>query len=479
MVVQADDAEGSPVQLNFVQAASALPTLTASADHYDVSVDGQSLVITIGFSGGEAVEWSAQVNGDFAHLVGTSSGTGDGTLTVSVDPNANEEQRSFELTITAGGASGSPKALHFVQDAADAPDPTVLTVATDSYIASADGQSLTITIEFSGGEAVEWSAEISSGTEFSRVVGVAAGDEPGTVVVEVDLNEEAKRRSFSLTVTAEDASRSPQTLHFSQDAGAGPPEPARIRITASSYEVDFPGGPLTVNVIASPDDVRWTASLEDADSEDAWARISGPSDGEGNGPLLISVDRNTTGERRSFELTVTIIGTEAETRTVTFVQTADALSKISAKTDRSDVPYAGGPVWVNVENIGGGALNWTAAITEPFATIEDGEFGTGSGVVRVLVSENEGEARAFTVIVSAEGSSNSPQEVSFRQEAKPERPRGVAKVFANKYSVSPSGETVTVNVDISGNDSLNWEVELTQQAAECVVLGGLYGRSSD
>ena len=235
--ISSRDAENSPQSVQFTQEGADLPEFSIQADDYSASSEGQTIEITVSFTGdgGNDTEWSANVSsgGNIARLVGVSSGTGDGKLTVEVDANSDTDQRAFTVEVTAPSASGSPKELNFVQNALSQP---TYTVTADDYTIAAAGQQIEVRIVFADGTQVEWTASISNGADHAQIIGISTGSGDAGLVVEVDANNETEQRGFDLTVTAEAATGSPKTLNFVQLASTLP----RLRLTGSPSTLKVP-----------------------------------------------------------------------------------------------------------------------------------------------------------------------------------------------------------------------------------------------
>ena len=450
--VEAENASGSPKILNFVQRGSGASSIGVTASSYTVAANGAT--ITVSVSAGSSVQWSAEASEDFAHLVGSSQDTGNGTLTVSIDPNNGQDRRAFEVTVTP--QSGDPQSVGFVQEgAADGTLPALTVTATDYNVAAA-GETVSVSIAFTGNAAVDWTASIEEGSEHARLVGVSSGIGNATITVEVDANSATEQRGFELSVEAENASGSPKILNFVQ-RGSGA---SSIGVTASSYTVAIAGGTIEVTVSAGAA-VQWSAEA----SED-FAHLVGSSQGTGNGTLTLSIDPNNGQDRRAFEVTVT--PQSGDSQSVGFVQEGTAPAVLSVTVTNQLIPHTGGTARLTISNTGGGRMNWFASITESWASISGSAGGINAGTAELVIDENEGGRRTLVVTVTADGAAGSPQTITITQSGAPDQPLTAARVFANKYSASPNGDNIIVTIDVTGNDALSWEADDVVAAMTCV-----------
>ena len=468
LIVTAEGAEQSPQTLHFSQeqgTGAPKSSLTVSAASYDIDSGGATVQVTV--EAGNSVAWTAALGGDadWAHFSGPSSGTGEGNVSIRVDANAQQETRSFELTVSANGDSSVSQTLSFVQEASSGPSADSIEISAASYDIDSGGATVQVTVE--AGNSVAWTAALGGDADWAHFSGPSSGTGEGNVSIRVDANAQQETRSFELTVSANGDSSVSQTLSFVQEASSGPSADS-IEISAASYDIDSGGATVQVTVEAG-NSVAWTAALGgDAD----WAHFSGPSSGTGEGNVSIRVDANAQQETRSFELTVSANGDSSVSQTLSFVQEAadSAVISLSAVPADRSIGHTGGTVRVDISNSGGGRLNWSASTDAAWASIAGTPSGTNSGSVIVSVLENGGPARAFTVTVQAAEAQNSPRTIRFTQAAAAERARDSARIHANRYALSHLGETVTVNIDVSGEAQLNWSANILRADSTYVVL---------
>lgn len=126
-----------------------------------------------------------------------------------------------------------------------------------------------------------------------------------------------------------------------------------------------------------------------------------------------------------------------------------------------------------VENIGSGAMTWSAALlgSPSWASIQSGANGSGNGVVRVAVQTNAAAAsRSVVLRVTAPGAMGSPADATITQAAAP------------SLAVTPSarnvgnGENVTsFTVSNAGGGSMNWTAQVISGGSWLSIPSGQSG----
>jgi C1A family cysteine protease len=79
------------------------------------------------------------------------------------------------------------------------------------------------------------------------------------------------------------------------------------------------------------------------------------------------------------------------------------------------VDNSAGETSLDIANYGDGEMAWTASTSDSWLSISDGSEGTNSGRVLIDFSANTSSPRTGTVTVTADGASNSPQDVHINQ----------------------------------------------------------------
>ncbi len=124
----------------------------------------------------------------------------------------------------------------------------------------------------------------------------------------------------------------------------------------------------------------------------------------------------------------------------------------------------------DVENIGTGAMAWTASVIggSTWASITSGASGTDSGVVRVAIAANTtATPRNATIRITAAGATGSPAEVTITQSAAP-----ALAVSPLSRNVGYAATATSFVVSNSGGGSLNWSASVISGNAWLSITSG-------
>ena len=420
----------------------------------NVESEGGKISVEVSNAGEGQMNWSASLNANWAKFEGESKGDGTETLTVAFEANTETEDRTVTLSISSREASNSPQTVVFTQAGVEPEPKPVLNASADNYALEAGGGRIAVTLANDGGGELEWSASLPSDASWVRFIGKSSGLGPSNIQIEVDSNSTKERRSFALTVTAEGAEQSPQTLHFTQERGAETGEES-IEVSAASYDVGSEEGTVEVTVTAASG-VQWSAAIGgNAD----WIHFSGPSGGTGNGSITLRIQSNTAQESRSFALTLTAEGAEQSPQTLHFTQEGGAKpgeESIEVSAASYDVGSEEGTVEVTVTAASG--VQWSAAIggNADWIHFSGPSGGTGNGSITVRIQSNTAqESRSFALTVTAEGDRKTSKTLNFVQGASVSAVIAVTAHPADR-SIPHSGGTVRLDISNSGGGRLNW-----------------------
>lgn len=446
VTVRSSGASNSPQTVTLTQEeAPPAPTLDAEVDGFAIDPDGETLSIGLRLSG-EDIEWQAASPAEsWARIMGRASGAGDGTLSVQVDANDSGDSRSLTLTVRLTETPSVEVELHFSQAAQ--PPVRLEAVAERTLLPAAGGDAVvTVTLTGSGGA---WTAAIATDPAPSWVQIIPSGDR---LTVTAQANPTDEQRFVLIEFSSDEAANSPQAVRITQEAAELPV----LTVGADDHRVDSGGELVEVDVrFSGPGarDAAWTAS-----SSETFARIVGSPRGTGNGSVSVSVTANDGQERRHFTITVTPQSGEAEP--YVFEQGGTRAPFLEVTGGSAVVPHTGGTARLRVRNRGGGRMHWLAAVEESWASISGAAGGVDTGYVIVVIDPNEGEdPRNLVVTVTAEAAENTRAPITIRQAAAPEQALDAARVSANKYSAAPTGDSITITIDVSGDQSLRWRAQ--------------------
>ena len=331
-------------------------SLSPSSASFDAE-DGSS---SVSVTSPEGCEWSASASESWITVSSGSTGSGDGSVSFTVDANATIQTRTG--TIVAGG-----KVFAITQEGI----PCTYEMSPNSSFFDSDGGISSAAV--TSPEGCEWSA---SSSESWIIVGAGAnGSGSSDVAFTVEANDTIESRSGTMVVEG-------QVLTITQDGIE-----CTYSLSPTSASFDPEGGTSTANV-TSPEGCEWSAS-----SSDSWISISTGASGSGNGSLSFAVETNAATEPRSGTITV-------EDRVLTITQSridcSLSLSSTSATFD-SD----GGQGSVDVTSPEG--CNWSAFSGDSWIEVSSGASANGNGSVSFIVDANgTSESRSGTVMVEDE-----------------------------------------------------------------------------
>jgi len=235
----------------------------------DVGVGNETATVAVTAPSG--CTWSASASG-FAHVT-PGSGTGSGTLTVSIENNTAPEVRGTVLmvagravTLTQAGRSANPEGCTYSVTPSDA-----------SFDFHAGSGTATITAP----DGCSWTATAPTG--FVHLTGASSGTGSGNVTYTVDANGANTSRSGLLMVGGE-----PVTL---AQSAATVVEPCVFTLSVSSATVSYAGANGAVGVWTT-EDCQWSVT-----SHTEWIHVTDSPGSFGNGNVWYSVDGNAGSAR--------------------------------------------------------------------------------------------------------------------------------------------------------------------------------------
>ena len=294
---------------------------------------------TVAVSAVSGCSWTAAPSAGWLHLLSGSTGTGNGTVGYTVDPNASGSARSGILTIAGQTFTVNQSAV------AIAPSAVSLGAAGSSG-----------TVEVTG----LWSNLTASNAGWIRITTVIIGHGSGSVGYTVDSNTTCVARAGTLTIAG-------QTFTVNQDAGLG-----SYTLSAAATALGATGGSGTVTVTTGTG-CGWTAA-----SNIAWLHLSSGASSAGNGTVGYTVDTNTTCVARAG--TLTIAGQ-------TFTVNQDAGTGVfSISPTNTNFGTAGGSSNVSVSATS--TCSWNADSNSDWIKLTGNASGSGVGMVTFSVDPN-------------------------------------------------------------------------------------------
>ena len=302
---------------------------------------GNNVTVTAGSTCG----WTAVANDTWLHITAGSSGTGNGTVTYSVDANPDSLPRTGTLTI--GGNTFTVN-----QDAAACT--YGLSPSSANYTAAGGPGSGTITAP--GG--CDWTA--NSDVAWVTFPNGNTGSGNGTLDYDVAPNPDITPRTGTITVQG-------QTLTINQD---GATCTYGLSPSSANYTAAGGSGSATITTLAG---CAWTAN-----SDVAWVTFPNGNTGNGNGTLDYDVAPNPDITPRTG--TITLQG-----QTLTINQDG-ATCTYGLSPSSANYTAAGGSGSGTITTLAGCA--WTANSDVAWVTFPNGNTGNGNGTLDYDVAPN-------------------------------------------------------------------------------------------
>jgi hypothetical protein len=378
----------------------------------------QALSITN--SGGGSLNWGVSDNADWLTL-NPLSGSGDGSTTLTVDITGVAAGAYIAtVTVTDAAADNSPQTATVTLNVAPPPpvphialSPAAFTFDAVEGGANPADQVLNVTNDGSG--TLNWTA--SDDADW-LTLNPLSGSGDGSTTLTVDISVLAAG-TYNATVTVTDpaADNSPKSATVTLNV-APPPPVIQLNPTAFTFDA-VAGGSNPVDQMLNITNtgggtLNWTAS-DDA----AWLFLN-PTGGVGDAAVTLTVDI-TAMTAGTYFATVTVSDPSAtndpQTAEVTLniqeppsVIHLDPMVFMFSATEGDPNPA---DQMLNITNLGGGTLNWTASDDAPWLTLNP-VSGTGDGMVTLSVDITglTPDTYVATVSVSDPAATNDPQTAS-------------------------------------------------------------------
>jgi predicted outer membrane repeat protein len=323
----------------------------------------------------QSCQWTASTTDSWITIISTPSGTGNGTVSFSIQANVSP-QRAGKITIKEPNTA-TAQDFTITQD-----NGCQYSISPANFNATAAGAA-NRTFNVNAGAGCQWTAASNQPwlTINSGASGVGSGTVNYTVAANIGLV-----RSGAITVTG--AVTGQTRVHtVNQDNGCA--------ITLTPASRNHPNGGSTgstVTVATSAPGCTWTAAVNPASA--TWVSITGGASGTGGGTITYNIAANN-GPQRSAKITVT---GQVEAKDFDITQN-DGCTYTLAPT-ATNVPQTGATRSFNVSTSASGCT-WTAVSNAPtWIEVNSGASGTGNGVVNLTVSANSGPDRIGTVSVN-------------------------------------------------------------------------------
>jgi hypothetical protein len=292
-------------------------------------------------------------------------------------------------------------------------DPELSVTPASRAISAVAGQT-TFDVTNTGGSTLNWSAAITSGTDWVSFVGSDSGSDTGTVTLAYATNNSELPRSATVEFTATGAGNSPTTVSIDQAANSTP----ALDVQPAQREVGFTAG-STEFIVSNTGFGSLVYAVEIVDG-DEWLTLS---KADGGGTIMASYALNNTELQRSGIVRVTAEGAIDSPFDVTVIQAANTTPTLDVAPSTRNVGVAAGSTSFFVSNTGFGSLDFDAQVIEGSDWLAISAKGAGGGTIDVSFAANEaGSQRSGAIRVTAAGAVNSPREVTVIQDAAESNP---------------------------------------------------------
>jgi len=292
-------------------------------------------------------QWTAISNNTWITIHSPTSGSGNGVVSYSVEPNQSTQARTG--TISIGGA------VTFIieQDARSCH----YTLSEKTLNIDSNGGQFSVSVLTEND--CQWSAISNDNWIIINSNSQGIGD--GLVQFSVQGNTDSEMRTGTMTLAN-------QTYTVVQKGKAQ----CTYQLSENTKEIDESGGEFSVSVIAT-DKCNW-----DATSNANWIHIKSGSSGKGDGTITYSVDKNQTSTQRTGSI---IVADQTLTINQSYLDCRYTLGEKTNKVVSAQGQYS-------VEIFSQNSCNWNADTSAGWINIVSGHSGIGNGVVTYTVSEN-------------------------------------------------------------------------------------------
>lgn len=327
-------------------------TYSISPGSQNVASGGGAVSVSVTAPGGCA--WTAVSNAPWITISSGSTGSGNGTVQLSVAANSDGERRG---TVTIAGQTYT-----VVQG-----NGCAFSLSPTSQTVPAGGATASFGVNTTASCA--WTAVANAG--WISVTSGASGNGPGTVQFSAAANPGAAR---SGTITA-----AGQTFTVSQESGCS------AVVAPDTLAAPAAGGSQMIS-ISTAADCTWTAA-----SNVPWIAIAMPASGSGNGAVRLDIQANTDAARSG---TATVAG-----KVVTVNQDSGCTISIAPASTPMVVGGGSGSVTVTA----GAGCTWTAVSGATWIVVTAGATGSGPGTVTFSVDANaSGATRSGSITIGTQ-----------------------------------------------------------------------------
>jgi hypothetical protein len=391
------------------------PILNVTPDSQSVPHQEGTTSFNVSNTGTGTMSYSAEVSSGMDWLTITEGATGGntGTIVVAFSLNTSTNPRTGTITVTAPGATGSPKIVSVVQDGS--PEQPILLVTPSTQNVTSPAGTTSFAVSNTGTGTMTYSAAVTTGDDWLTITGGATGGNTGTIAVAYTENTSITPRTGTITVTAPGATGSPVQVTVYQ-SGINP-QPI-LTVTPTNQNVTSPAG-TTNFAVANTGTGTMTYSAAVTTGGD-WLTITGGATGGNTGTIAVAYTENTSITLRTGTITVTAPDATGSPVQVTVSQAgANPQPILTVTPTNQNVTSPAGTTNFAVANTGTGTMTYSATVTtgSDWLVITGGATGGNTGTIAIAYTENTSiTPRTGTITVTAPGATGSPMQVTVSQE---------------------------------------------------------------
>ncbi len=374
---------------------------------------GGSRTVAVTVTQGSNCTWTV-ANLPYWVTASPANWTGNGTVSLTAQPNTEPTARSATLTIAG-------IAFPVTQD----PPPCAFQLQPTSQNFPHAGGSRAVTVRVIQGSNCSWTV---SNLPYWLTASPANGTGNGTVSLTAQPNTEPTARSATLTIAG-------LSFPVTQDP---PPQPCTFQLQPTSHNFPYTGASRTVAVtVTQGSNCTWTVA-----NLPYWLTPS-PPNGTGNGTVNLTALPNTEPTGRSG--TLTIAG-------LSFPVTQDPSPLPCAfqlQPTSQNFPYTGASRTVTVTVTQGTNCSWTVA-NSPYWLTAGPANGTGTGTVNLTAQPNtEPTARSATLTIAG---------IAFPVTQDPPPQPCTFQLQPTSHNFPYTGASRTVTVTVTQGTNCSWTV---------------------
>jgi hypothetical protein len=329
-----------------------------------ISIGSDGGRTTLAVRAGANCSWAAASDASWVTVEGSSTGTGNGSLTIRLSANTGGAR--------TGTVTVADQVFTVTQAAKDAPQ-CGYTLQPSAQSATAASGIASVTVQTTSG--CSWTATTTA--SWLSITSDASGTGAGTVGFTIAANT-GPARTATILIAGE--------VHTVNQASG-----CAVSIDPTSASAPASGGAGTPIDVSAASDCGWTAT-----TATTWITLTSGTAGSGDGSVGYTVGVNAGDARTG---TISVAGniftvSQAAACSYSLDPTSQSFSKNSGTSDPVSVTTAEG-------------CGWTSTSNDSWITVKTGETGTGSGTMTFSVSKNttDGErvgtltiaGRTFTV----------------------------------------------------------------------------------